>query len=117
MGMNKEAQGGGLGDKPMQPATSEPLGGTGGSDGGGTIAGAGDPAGGRADRTSAHNMDDDATSGQGTITAAGQLAGRSGQEEAIEAAALGAADGSLADAAGQHVPGNTTIGDAVRSPD
>lgn len=58
----------------------------------------------------------DASANPHSISAIGQLAGRSGSEVAAEAAALGTADGSLADAAGLHAPGGTTMGDALRSP-
>ena len=114
--MTDRAHGGGLGDKAMEAATSEPLSGTGGSDGGGAIAGSGDSTGGRSDQSPGPIGQDAGTDEGGTIAASGRLAGQGGDEEATEAAALGAADGSLADAAQQRQPGGTTIGDALGSP-
>jgi len=110
---DRNAQGGGLNDAALAPATDERgLSGTGGAEGGGTRSGAGEPTGGVADRVSGGEAEADPQS----IAALGQLAGRTGSEEAAEAAALGSADGSLADAAGQHPPGGTSMGDALRSP-
>lgn len=85
-------QGGGLNDAALASATDDrALSGTGGSEGGGTTAGAGEPSGGDADR-----------------------AGLPMPEEAAAAAALGPSDGSLADAEASRGPGGTTMGDALR---
>ena len=86
------SSGAGLNDAAIAPATDDRgLSGTGGSEGGGTTAGAGEPSGGEADR--------------GAIPV---------PEEAAEPAALGPADGSLADAVAPRGPGGTTMGDALR---
>lgn len=76
------------------------LGGTGGSSGGGARAGRGEPSGGASDRQ-AGGMLGATPFGAG----AGSLAGLDGGGIVAEAAALGAADGSLADAADDREPG------------
>src|SRR5437868_3862392 len=76
--MTDQDTGGGINGAELQDR--EDLGGAGGSSGGGTIAGSGDPSG-------------------------GTLGGTVGGGIAGEAAALGDADGSLADAASATEPG------------
>jgi hypothetical protein len=99
-------QGGGLNEEALRPATGEPLGGTGGSAGGGTIAGSGEPSGAAADR-------DDAGSDGPPVESLGEVAGQSDDRIAAEAAALGSADGSIADAAGVGGTLDATLGDAI----
>ena len=99
-------QGGGLNEEALRSPTDEPLGGTGGSAGGGTIAGSGDPSGATADR-------DDAGSEDPPVASLGELAGQSDDRIAAEAAALGSADGSIADAAGVGGTLDATMGDAI----
>ena len=72
------------------------MGGTGGSAGGGTLAGGGEPSGGRLERDAG-------------------LPEASNDEVAREAAALGPADGALADAAGVSGGSGTGLGEAVGS--
>jgi hypothetical protein len=117
-------QGGGLNDVTLAPLTDDRgLSGTGGADGGGASAGAGEPSGGATDRASARlPQDPAATHPESSRSAIGQLAARTQSEEAAEAAALGPADGSLADAARGALShdvageGTLTMGDALRSP-
>jgi hypothetical protein len=97
---------GGLNERAFEPARDGELSGTGGSDGGGTIAGSGDPSGAATDRN--HPGDEPDAIPRAAL---GELAGRSGSEEAAEAAALGSADGALADAAGVGGPGGRTLGE------
>jgi hypothetical protein len=91
----------GLGTKAMQPATKEPLGGTGGSTGGGTRAGEGEPDGANTDQSAI------------PLAARRERGGMMDDEVAAEAAALGSADGTLADRAGLAggiaTPGNPEI--------
>src|SRR5438270_4487010 len=77
---------GGLNEAALADRDEETLGGTGGSSGGGTIAGAGEPSGGTTDQD------------------IGTLGARDGLI-AAEAAALGDASGSLANAAAAAAPG------------
>lgn len=97
------AQGGGLGTQAMEPALGQdPLSGTGGSSGGGTRAGEGDPSGGVTDDTPPDEE----------VLASPE--GADEREIATEAAALGEADGSVAAAAGVGGgAGMTTMGDAI----
>src|SRR5690348_12969151 len=76
----------------------DPLGGTGGSNGGGTRAGEGDPSGADADAPEPHGAADDLNERGAMFEAADTLAGRTGSEPAAEASALGDAPGALADA-------------------
>jgi hypothetical protein len=105
-----QGQGGGLNDRAFAPATDEPLSGTGGSAGGGAISGAGEISGADTDRA-----DDPLIGRDGrTLAATGELAGTSDEQAARDAAALGSADGSLADAAGVGSGAAApTMGDAV----
>jgi hypothetical protein len=82
---------GGLGEAPLAGHAQEPLGGTGGSSGGGALAGASEPSGGSTDRT----IPEDGSGPRG----AREMSESSDEEIAREARALGSADGSLADAA------------------
>jgi hypothetical protein len=103
-----------------EAAEKEPLGGTGGSAGSGTVAGEGEPSGADSDAP-------EGTRGEGNergalFEAADEFAGRTQSEEAAEAGALGPSPGSLAEKAGvRHRPegappaGGGTIGDALRS--
>jgi hypothetical protein len=109
---------GGLNEAAAQPARAEDLGGAGGSSGGGTSAGAGagQPSGGTLDHAggaAAGSPGDDA--GEKALVAAGadSLASQTRDPMAAEAAALGAADGSLADAgrdARPALPGSGPVG-------
>ena len=85
---------GGVNGAEFADRDKDDLGGTGDSSGGGTRAGRGKPRGGMADRQ-AGGMLGATPFGAG----AGSLAGLDGGGIAAEAAALGATDGSLADAA------------------
>lgn len=87
------AQPGGVNGAELASRDKDDLGGTGGSSGG-TRAGRGEPSGGVSDRQ-AGGMLGATPFGAG----AGSLAGLDGGGIAAEAAALGAADGSLADSA------------------
>ena len=89
------AAAGGLNEAVLAGRDKEDLGGAGGSSGGGTMAGAGEPSGGTLDR------------------AGDTLADVTDNEVAKEAAALGPSDGSLADAAngnGPRLPGVGPVG-------
>jgi hypothetical protein len=94
--------GGGIeGEKLERVVTSEdPLGGTGGSDGGGTRAGEGDPSGADADAPKSSGGEKDLNRRGAMFEATDTLAGRTGSEPAAEASALGEAPGALADAKG-----------------
>ena len=91
---------GGVNGAEFADRDKDDLGGTGDSSGGGTRAGRGEPPGGTAVRQ-AGGMLGATPFGAG----AGSLAGLDGGGIAAEAAALGAADGSLADAADDREPG------------
>lgn len=93
------AQPGGVNGAELASRDKDDLGGTGGSSGG-TRAGRGEPSGGVSDRQ-AGGMLGATPFGAG----AGSLAGLDGGGIAAEAAALGAADGSLADSAEDREPG------------
>jgi hypothetical protein len=106
-----QGQGGGLNDRAFAPATDESLSGTGGSSGGGALSGGGEISGADTDR-----QDDPLIGRDGrTLAATGELAGTSDDQAARDAAALGGADGSLAEAAagGASGTGAPTMGDAV----
>jgi hypothetical protein len=107
MGKDPIPQGGGLGTEAMEPALGhDPLGGTGGSSGGGTRAGDGEPDGEQIDGTAA----------DAEVLAAPDRPGREQDEEiATEAAALGDVDGTLSDAKRGHKggAGTPTMGSAL----
>ena len=110
MQQDRENLGGGLGEKQMEPAIGQdPLSGTGGSAGGGTRAGEGEPSGGV--------TDDKDFSDEHPLASPGELAGTADQAIAREIEALGPVDGSLADAASDESgeAGASTMGDAVGS--
>lgn len=98
------SHGGGIeGRKLERVVTSEdPLGGTGGSDGGGTRAGEGDPSGADADAPPWSGGEEDLNRRGAMFEATDTLAGRMGSEPAAEATALGEASGALADAKRQE---------------
>src|SRR5215217_4755060 len=102
--------GGGLGEKALDTSEDRDLGGTGGSAGGGTLAGRGDTAGGEGDADERGAIGTDMSDATGTTAALVQLAGRTDSQEAAEAAALGNDDGALADAAGADALTGQTIG-------
>ena len=102
-------QGDGLNEATLAPATDDRgLSGTGGAEGGGTIAGAGDPSGGDADLDTAALPTDPSRSFRAQS--------RNGPDASEEAAALGPADGALSDEATPKGQDGTTMGDALRSP-
>jgi hypothetical protein len=109
------ASGGGLNEKLLEPLKKGALAGTGGSAGGGTIAGEGEPSGGATDQAPPHEEQGNPAVEGRTVAAAGELAGLSDSEEAEEAAALGPAEGTLADRAGVGGKGGETLGEAVGS--
>lgn len=85
------AQGGGISGFGVAEEEETPLAGTGGAAGGGTRAGEGEPSGeGTARDTELKDGDELAT--PDNVNAVGELAGRTGSEEAAEAAALGSDD-------------------------
>jgi hypothetical protein len=94
------SHGGGIeGEKLERVVKSEdPLGGTGGSDGGGTRAGEGDPSGADADAPKSTGGENDLNRRGAMFEATDTLAGRTDSEPAAEASALGEAPGALADA-------------------
>lgn len=103
MQQDQGSQGGGLGEKTLAAANAE------NED---AFAGSGQPSGGAAD--------DAQFSNDHPLASPGELAGTADQAIAREIAALGPADGSLADAAGtdggplgSDAAGGDTIGDAV----
>ena len=96
--------GGGIGEPAAATATKEPLSGTGGSAGGGTVSGDAEPAGINTDRSDP---------AEAPLECTGEAAGRTGDTVAAEAAALGSADGSLADAARAGGPAGRRMGDAL----
>lgn len=98
------SHGGGIeGRKLERVVTSEdPLGGTGGSDGGGTRAGEGDPSGADADAPRSSGGEEDLNRRGAMFEATDTLAGRTGSDPAAEASALGEAPGALADAKRQE---------------
>ena len=105
-------QGDGLNETTLAPTNDDRgLSGTGGAEGGGTIAGAGDPSGGETDLETAGLPTDPSRS-----FLAQSRNGPVASEEAAEAAALGSADGALSDEATPKGQGGTTMGDALRSP-
>ena len=117
--MTDQRNGGGLDLRSLGNNDTEDQGGTGGSSGGGTMAGAGQPSGGTLDsqRGEAGAPAVDA----GATPRPDSLAGVTDNEIAAEAAALGSADGSLADAAsgadgapGLTPAGGETVGGAGR---
>lgn len=87
--------GSGLGDAPLADHDPEDIGGAGGSSGGGTIAGRGEPSGG--------------TLGASPGASLPGLGGKD-SEVAAEAAALGEASGALADSAANARPGAERLG-------
>ena len=94
--------GNGLNEAVLADRDDDALGGTGGSSGGGTIAGSGDPAGGTLDEQRGVRMEH-----------AGAAPGDA--EIAEEAGALGPADGSLADAlsGGRDPNAGASIGESL----
>ncbi|WP_205481106.1 hypothetical protein [Sphingomonas arenae] len=97
MQQNDGTQGGGLGEKQLAAANAE------NED---AFAGSADPSGGE--------LDDVEFSNEHPLSSPGELAGTADQAIAREIAALGPADGSLADAAGTQGGASTdTIGDAI----
>jgi hypothetical protein len=101
----------GLDLRPLGGNAGEDPGGTGGSSGGGTSAGAGSPTGGTLD---SQRGEANAPVGEPHATPRpDSLAGIADSEIAAEAAALGSADGSLADAAGLSGPGGSSMGEAI----
>ena len=115
-----QAPGGGLNEAAAVRATEEDVGSTGGSSGGGTISGRGEPSGGTLDRSGGTMPGMPQDAGQQALVAAGadSLSAQTGNQIASEAAALGAADGSIADAAGagSAVPnGGPTAAEALGS--
>ena len=107
-------QGGGLNERALEPATEEPLSGSGGAAGGGTLAGDGDPSGEDTDRPSPDGRASDASADGNSLARTGKAGGVTDSEEAAEAAALGPADGSLADAAGGGAAGAPNLGESLR---
>jgi hypothetical protein len=93
-------QGGGLNERALEPATEEPLGGTGGSAGGGTIAGSGEPEG--------ANTDTELAADEAVLASPGELAGTADRAIAAEMAALGPAEEEPAE-------GGPTLGEAIGS--
>lgn len=92
--------GGGLDLRPLGEQAGEDPGGAGGASGGGTVAGAGQPSGGTLD---SGRGEAGASVGEPRATPRpDSLAGVADDEIAGEAAALGSADGALADAAGMR---------------
>jgi hypothetical protein len=90
--------GGGLNEAALAGANKEDLGGSGGSSGGGTIAGSGEPSGGTLQGgQTIGGVSADAGPGPATLT--GGVAALDPSGIAAEAAALGSVDGTLADAA------------------
>ena len=115
--MNGEATkdiGNGLGEPAAEAMRDGELSGTGGSAGSGALSGEGEISGERGDGAPLGDGDELAPGAQNRA-ALSQLAGRTGNEVAAEAAALGGADGSLADAAGIGGPGGRTVGDSLGS--
>jgi hypothetical protein len=120
------AQGGGVGERPIEFAIKEPLGGTGGAAGGGTIGGEGEPSGENTDHPQPNTKEApelaDISPMSALFASTASLAARTGSEEAAEAAALGPSPGSLADEghirtrqSGVPRAGRGTIGDALKS--
>jgi hypothetical protein len=97
----QQAPGGGLNEAAAMPAGQEPLGSTGGSSGSGAISGRGEPSGGTLDHSGGALAGTPKDAGENAQVAAGadSLSAQSENQIASEAAALGSADGSLADAA------------------
>jgi hypothetical protein len=94
-------QGGGLGERAMEPATEgENMNGTGGGAGGGTMAGSGDPTGPGVNAGIKNPL---------------QMPGIAGEDAEVvsKIAALGSADGALADAAGVGGSGGPTMEEAI----
>ena len=101
-------QQGGLNASELTDREAEDLGGAGGSSGGGTTSGRGEPSGGAIGGTAGTSggVPGDVLGGETPFGAgAGSLAGLDGGGIAAEAAALGTADGALADAASDDEPG------------
>src|SRR3954454_25218220 len=99
---------GGINEAALAGRDKEDLGGAGGSSGGGTIAGAGEPSGGTLGGTGGTQSDvpGDRIGAESVMGAgSGALAGLDGGGIAAEAAALGPAHGSLADEASHREPG------------
>ncbi|HEX8384071.1 MAG TPA: hypothetical protein VF592_11930 [Sphingomonas sp.] len=101
-----DQRGGGLDLRPLGEQAGEDPGGTGGSSGGGTIAGAGQPSGGTLD--SRRGEVDAPVRDPHATPRPDSLAGIADSEIAAEAAVLGSADGSLADASGARGAVGTT---------
>jgi hypothetical protein len=91
--------GGGLNEAVLAGANQEGLGGSGGSSGGGTIAGSGEPSGGTLQGGGQTSGAVPADAGAGPAALTGGVAALDPSGIAAEAAALGGADGTLADAA------------------
>jgi hypothetical protein len=101
-------QQGGLNASELADREDEDLGGAGGSSGGGTSAGRGEPSGGAIGGSggTSGGVPGDMLGGETPFGAGtGSLSGLDGGGIAAEAAALGTADGSLADAASDREPG------------
>lgn len=99
---------GGINEAALAGRDKEDLGGAGGSSGGGTIAGAGEPSGGTLGGTGGTQggLPGDMLGGESVMGAgAGSLAGLDGGGIAAEAASYGPAHGSLADEAAEREPG------------
>ena len=93
-----DPQGGGLDLRPLGEQAGEDPGGAGGASGGGTMAGAGEPSGGTLD--SSHGQAGAPVGEPNATPRPDSLAGIADDEIAAEAAALGSADGALADRTG-----------------
>lgn len=114
--MTDQRNGGGLDLRPLADHAGEDPGGAGGSSGGGAMAGAGQPAGGTLD--SRRGEGDAPVHDPQANPPRDSLAAIAGNEIAAEAAALGPADGSLADtaaASGLRQPVTSTDGQALGS--
>jgi hypothetical protein len=99
---------GGLNEAALAERDKEDLGGAGGSSGGGTIAGKGEPSGGTLGGTGGTEggVPGDMLGGESVLGAgSGALAGLDGGGIAAEAASYGPAHGSLADEAAAREPG------------
>jgi hypothetical protein len=96
---NSRELGGGLNEAALAGANKEDLGGAGGSSGGGTIAGSGEPSGGTLHGGGQTSGGIPVDAGAGPAALTGGVAALDPSGIAAEAAALGSADGTLADAA------------------
>ena len=113
------AQQGGLSASELADRDDEELGGAGGSSGGGTASGRGEPSGGAIGGTggTSGGVPGDMLGGETPFGAGvGSLAGLDGGGIAAEAAALGTADGALADAASHDEPGGERLSGGPTGP-